>query len=227
MQLKINVAAVLFCALVINACALLPGVVSEADHEFEQGLAYFNRGQYERAIPRFQRATDLDPNFGRAYLYLGRSFVNLQRWRLALPPLRAAYRLSPDDLKREAFDILIDALFAVGLEAFRAGDFNSAVGYYREILTLQPTSARGRTELVRSLVSHGGDMLSRGNFSEAIAAYSEAVNNNPTNFEALFGLARAYFRNGDFSRALQAGQEALKIDPGSRDLQSLMQKLKK
>jgi tetratricopeptide (TPR) repeat protein len=223
---RLFIAALAFSFLV-SSCALLPGGISRAQYEFEEGLAFFNRGQYERAIPRFQRATELDPDFGRAYLYMGRSYVSLQRWRLALPPLRAAYRLSPQEAKREVFDILIDALFAVGLEAFRAGDFPSAIGHFREILDLQPGSTRARNELVRSLTSHGGDLLTKGNLSEAISTYSEAVKLTPTNFDALFGLARAYFRSGDFSRAFQTTQEALKIDPGSRDLQSLMQQLKK
>jgi tetratricopeptide (TPR) repeat protein len=223
-RLLISVLAFVF---LVNSCALLPGTLSEADYEFEQGLALFNRGRYEDAIPRFRRATDLDPDFGRAYLYLGRSYVSLQRWRLALPPLRAAYRLSPGEAKREAFDILIDALFAVGVESFRAGDFPSAIGHFREVLELQPASTRARGELVRSLTSHGGALLTKGSVNEAISAYSEAVKLTPTHFDALFGLARAYLRSGDFFRAFQTAQEALKIDPGSRDLQSLMQQLKK
>jgi len=217
--------SVLAVALLVNSCGLLPGIVSDAQYEFDRGLALFNGGRYEEAVPRFRRATELDANFGRAYLYLGRSYVSLKRWRQALSPLRTAYRLSPGETRREAFDILIDALFAVGIEDFRAGDFGSAVGHFKEILGLQPTSARGRSELVKALTAQGGDRLSRGDVRQAISAYTEAVKLTPDSFEALFGLAKAFLRNGEFSKAWQAAQDAVKAEPGNREVQSFLQQL--
>ena len=76
--------------------------VSDAQNEFEEGLNLFNSGRYQEAIPRSQRASDLDPNFARAYFYLRRSYIGLKSWRQALTPLRTAYRLSPEETKREA-----------------------------------------------------------------------------------------------------------------------------
>ena len=218
---------VLAVALLVNSCGLLPGMISDAQYEFDQGLALFNNGRYEEAVRRFQRATELDPNFGRAYLYLGRSYVSLKRWRQALSPLRTAYRLSPDETQREAFEILIDALFAVGVEDFRAGDFASAVGHFKEILGLQPTSTRGRSELVTALIAQGGDLLSRGDVSQAISAYTDAVKLTPNSFDALFGLAKAFLRNGEFYNAWQVAQEAVKVEPGNREVQSFLQQLPK
>ena len=227
MQLRRNLIVVLTAVLVLSSCAMIPGVVSDAQYEFEEGLARFNSGRYREAVPHFQRATDLDPNFGRAYLYLGRSYVNLKSWRQAITPLRTAYRLSPEESKREILDILIDALFAGGLEAFSAGDFESSIAYFREILGLQPTSAKGRNEYVKALIAHGGNSLSKGNLSQAISAYSEAVKLSPNSFDAVYGLARAFLSNGEFSKALDAAQAALRVDPANRELQSFLQDLQK
>jgi Flp pilus assembly protein TadD len=227
MQLKKFFVWVLVATLFFGSCALLPTAVSNAQREFDQGLELFNAGRYEEAIPRFQKATELDPNFGRAYLYLGRSYVSLKRWRQALSPLRTAYRLSPDETKREALDLLIDALFSAGLDSFRAADFGSAVDYFREILGLQPTDAKGRNELVKALVAQGGDSLSRGNLSQAISAYTDAVKLSPNSFDAVFGLAKAFFRNGELYKAWQAAQEAAKVEPGNREAQSFLQQLQK
>lgn len=227
MQLRKNLIVMLAAALILSSCAMIPGIVSNAQYEFDEGLALFNSGRYREAVPRFQRATDLDPNFGRAYLYLGRSYVNLKSWRQAIAPLRTAYRLSPEESKREVLDILIDALFAGGLEAFSAGDFESSIAYFREILGLQPTSVKGRNEYVKALIAHGGNSLSKGNLSQAISAYSEAVKLSPNSFDAVFGLARSFFRNGEFSKALDAAQSALRVDPANRELQSFLQELQK
>ena len=227
MQLNRLLVAVIAVALVVNSCALLPGAVSDAQYQFDEGVALFNRGRYQEAIPRFRRATELDPNFGRAYLYLGRSYVSLNRWREALSPLRTAYRLSPDETKEEVFDILMDALFAVGAEDFRARDFGSAVDVFKEIVGLQPTSARGRSELVKALTARGGDLLARGNVSQAISAYTDAVQLSPNSFDALLGLAKSFLRNGDISKAWQAAQDAVRVEPGNREIQSFLQQLQK
>lgn len=227
MRLKKQLFVLICAALLLGSCAMMPGFVSDAQVEFEEGLALFNSGKYQEAIPRFQRATDLDPNFGRAYLYLGRSYIGLKSWRQALTPLRTAYRLSPEETKREALDLLIDALFAGGIDAFRAGDFGASVEYFKEVLGLQPTSARARTEFVRALIAHGGDSLSKGNLPQAISAYSEAVKLSPDSFEAIFGLARAFLRNGEISKALDAANAAIRVEPGSRELQSFLQELQR
>lgn len=129
MEIKKTLLALLAVSFLLSSCAVLPKVLSGAHSEFDEGLSLFNRGRYEEAIPRFQKATELDPNFGRAYLYLGRSYVSLKRWRQALSPLRTAYRLSPEETKKEAFDFIIDALFAVAIEDIKIGNFRSAVSY--------------------------------------------------------------------------------------------------
>ncbi|MGH7774485.1 MAG: tetratricopeptide repeat protein [Candidatus Binatia bacterium] len=224
MQIRKTLLPLLAAFLLLSSCAILH-LDSGAQYEFDQGLALFNRGLYDQAITRFHRATEIDPNFGRAYLYLGRSHVSLKRWRQALPPLRTAYRLSPEDTKREAFDFLIDALFAVALDDFKIGNWSSSVGHFREVLELQPTSGRGRSEMAKALIAQGGDSMSRGNVSQAISAYSEAVKLSPNSFDAIFGLAKAFFRNGEFHKARQAAQDAIRVAPANREAQSLFKDL--
>lgn len=88
------------------------------------GMALFNHGDFEGAIPYFQSATLDNPNFGQAYLYLGRSYLSLRRWREAIQPLRTAYRLAPEATKQEVFNLLTDAFLAAavgGLEPDRPG----------------------------------------------------------------------------------------------------------
>ncbi len=96
--------------LLLNACSLR--YFQAGDASYERGLALFDQGRYEEAIPYFQQATDESPDFGQAYLYLGRSYLNARRWREAIPPLRAAYRLSPAETKDEIYNFLLDALLA-------------------------------------------------------------------------------------------------------------------
>lgn len=78
-------------------------------------MTLFNQGSFREALPYFQRATEENPNFAQAYFYLGRSFINLRRWREGISPLRTAYRLAPEATKQEIADVLFDALLAVAM----------------------------------------------------------------------------------------------------------------
>jgi tetratricopeptide (TPR) repeat protein len=94
-------------------------------HDFERGVTLFNQGQFEAAIPYFETATRDNPDFAPAYFYLGRSYVSLSRWRSAIHPLRAAFRLAPNEAKGEIMSVLTDAMFAVALNDFHLGDGRS------------------------------------------------------------------------------------------------------
>ena len=105
----VNVLSIFIFLFSLFSCA---GVETKppAQAEFEAGLSFFNSGSYENAIPHFKKATELNPEFGRAFLYLGRTYINLNRWREALYPLRTAMRLSPEESKKEIANIIMDIL---------------------------------------------------------------------------------------------------------------------
>jgi cytochrome c-type biogenesis protein CcmH/NrfG len=77
------------------------------------------------------------------------------------------------------------------------------------------------------LVAQGGHLLSKGEIPQAISAYTDAVKLSPNSFDAVLGLAKAFFRNGEFYRAWQVAQDAVKIEPANREAQSLLQDLQK
>jgi tetratricopeptide (TPR) repeat protein len=98
-------------ALLLGGCATMrPFRAGQAS--FERGLVLFDQGRFEEAIPYFREATADNPEFGEAYLYLGRSYVSTRRWRESIQPLRAAHRLSPGQTQDEVFNLLLDALLA-------------------------------------------------------------------------------------------------------------------
>jgi tetratricopeptide (TPR) repeat protein len=111
--------AILSVFLVSSALLACAGLRAKdpAQAEFDLGLSLFNRGLFEEALPHFERATEHKPDFGEAYLYLGRSYISLGRWAEALHPLRTAYRLAPEETKKEIMEIILDLLIknAAGL----------------------------------------------------------------------------------------------------------------
>lgn len=105
------IAAWLLTLTVLSGCATLRHFQA-GQASFERGLVLFDEGRFEDAIPHFREAIADNPDHAMAYLYLGRSYVSVRRWRDAIQPLRAAYRLSPGQTKDEVFNLLLDALLA-------------------------------------------------------------------------------------------------------------------
>lgn len=226
MQPKKSLLAVVMVILVslMGACAGVP-LFSGAGHEFDLGLAKFNAGKYEEAIPHFTKATELDTEYAKAYLYLGRCYLSLQRWTEAVTPLRTAYRLSPTETRKEALELLFDALMGAAGREFKLGNFRNSISYLKEGLTLAPGSEKAKTELVRSLMAQGGKFLSEGNIQEALSLYREVLDWFPNHFDAYLGMAKAYFKSADYSKAIEAAKKALGIHPGSEEAMALIRQL--
>jgi tetratricopeptide (TPR) repeat protein len=224
MQIK-KICSVLVIFFMLSSCAGL-FIRADARKAFENGLTHFNQGNYKEAIPYFERAIEVDPNFSDVYLYLGRSYLNLGEWLKAIPPLRTAFRLAPGKAKEEVVHILLDALFGAALSELKKGNFQGSIDYLKEALTLNPQFTKARDELSRTLIRLGSRSLSEGDISGAIAAFSEVTVISPENIDGYLGLARAFLQKGDLLKAFRAIQKASDIDPMNSDAEMLFKELK-
>jgi len=198
--------------MVLTSCA---GIETSPDAElaFNQGIVLFNQGKYEQAIPNFQRAAEIESDYTQAYIYLGRSYLNISQWVDAIPPLRTAYRLSPGDTKKEAFNLLLDALIGGALQELKKGNFKNSIEYLKEALDVDPASDKAKNELISTLIAYGGSLISEGHFADAIVQFSEAVELAPANINAYRGLAEAFINNGNFFDAMKTINRAINIAP--------------
>ncbi len=199
----------------------------DAKQAFEKGVALFNTGKYSEAVPHFQKATELEPEYTQAYLYLGRSYLNLSKWIDAIPPLRTAYSLSPVETKKEVINILLDALIGGALAEFKKGNFSGSLNYLKEALDVDPGSLAAKNELPKTIIAYGGQLLSEGNAAEAISQFTEAVNLAPENLDGYLGLAKALLSNGNFFDAMKVVSDAMQIAPAESDRQLFKELLKK
>ena len=143
--------SILFVLAMSVSCAGL-GISSTARSEFEKGLSLFNQGRYAEAIPHFRSATEDEPEYYEAYLYLGRSFINTGQYASSLGPLRTAYRLSPEKARGEVLDILIDSLFNIATSSLKSGDTSRFQNSLKEILELKGTSDQVKNEIADNLI---------------------------------------------------------------------------
>ena len=111
----LKVSLISICLLFLCSCAGI-GILSTAQSEFDSGYSSFSQGKYEKAASHFRKATEIEPTYGKAYLYLGRSYLAMGKFMEAIQPLRTAYELVPDEAEKETFNLILDGLIggAVG-----------------------------------------------------------------------------------------------------------------
>lgn len=211
--------------LLLAGCGSISTITSGAGGEYQAGLNLFNQGQYEKAVNHFTRAIELDPEYGEAYLYLGRSHVNLGNWAQAIIPLRTAYRLAPPESQKEIGSILLDALMSGATGKIGQGNFQEGISLLREGMTLNPGSGQAQNQMVNALLGYGGELLNRGQASEAIPLFQEAMGYNPGGVDAYIGMARAFLMNGEWLKAKDMAAQAMSINPQAAGLPELLQQI--
>ena len=111
-------------------------------------------------------------------------------------------------------------LRAVGNEAFRRGDFITALNRYNELCTsLQfrcpdaDVNRNRRDALEKALTNKAAALMSLSRWTEAIDACDEALDLNTGSLRALLRRGKCYMRLGDWDLALEDLERALTLAP--------------
>ena len=160
----------------------------EALQTYAMGYASLSQGQFLAAIPFFQRATELDPNFPMAYSALSIAYNN------------AGDTARSSEYQRKAF-ALIDRVSEFERLSISAryywqatGEVNKAIDFYRLLAQSYPRYWGGHSQL--SLLYR-----SMGEFEKALEEAQEAVRLSPRVEPAYRNLVSAYVRLDRFGEA--------------------------
>jgi Flp pilus assembly protein TadD len=151
----------------------------EALQGYSLGYQAMERDDYAAAIPLFQRATSLDPNFAMAYARLGMSYGNLGEGTRADENTRKAYELRERVSEREKFYI------ASHYEQFVTGNLEAARKSYELWAQTYP-----RDNIPpRDLGTIYGNL---GDYDKALAQAQEAMKLDPGSGTVYGNLVSAY-----------------------------------
>lgn len=90
----------------------------------------------------------------------------------------------------------------------KRGEFDEAIGHYRQAIENNPFYAEAHLNL-------GNVLADRGQLAEAIQHYHEALKIKPTYAGAHYNLAMALADRGDLAGAMQHYEDAVRFDPGN------------
>jgi len=100
-----NILKLLFPIVFSTLIFIATGCGTKGNESYNAGVQLFQEKKYNECIPKFQQAVQENPDFGEAYMMMGRAFNSLQQ-----------YDLSIDNYQR-----------ALGI--FKQGKFNASVDY--------------------------------------------------------------------------------------------------
>ena len=150
------------------------------------GLAYFQSGKPDQAVPKLQAALALRPDLPGANYNLGTVLQQLERYREAVPQFERALALNPRDA--EAYNNLASVLNALGRKP-------EAVANFEKAIALRPDYAPAHFNLAKLLLAEQENEKAAAHFKAALAR-------GPERIEAYLGLVAAL-------RAINLPQEAL------------------
>src|SRR6266566_1701223 len=167
----------------------------EALEAYSLGCQAIERQDFAAAVPLFQRATSLDPNFAMAYGRLGMSYMNLGETTRAEENIRKAYELRERVSDREKFYI------ASHNELFVTGNLEAARKIYEFWAQTYPRDANPHPNLVNIY-----DAL--GDYDKALAQAQEAMKLDPGIGTYYLLLGGSYMLVNRLDEARATAQEA-------------------
>jgi DNA-binding winged helix-turn-helix (wHTH) protein/tetratricopeptide (TPR) repeat protein len=181
----------------------------EALEAYSLGWKTAWRGDFTAAIPLYQRALQLDPNFAMAYAALAPCYRNLGEFKMAEETTRKAYELRERVSQRERFNIEADYYRGV------TGDQEKARKAY-ELWALTYTNDSVPPTVLCVIYNEFGQ------YDKALAEIREAIRLNPASGLIHAKLAQDYLfvNHFDDAQTTLAQAQAKKLDSAALHFQA-------
>ena len=169
---------------------------------YEQYIRGISESDQAERLMHLQQAVRISPDFGRAWMALGREDYNGQQYQDAAAAFAKVDRNGTDGLEAD---------FYRGLALLFSGDYVHAEGAFAEVARVLPLAEVVNNEGVSaSRQGHDGTSL----FIQAAAA-------DPNGADYHFNLAVSLKRHGNTAGALNELAQCLKLRPGDSEAQTL------
>ena len=173
----------------------------------ELGKLRFKQKRFDEAISYLRQRIALDPKNDEAYYYIGLSYKELKRYPEALDSLRVAAQLGPDKADRH---------FWLGIMYAQLDSMGQARAEFQRSVELDSTSKSTASVAYQQL---GFYTLLDKDWLGAVRLLEKSVALNDKNVQAWVWLGQGYQNSGNRSRALEAYNHALQLDPKQPEAQ--------
>jgi len=186
----------LFSSTMANSQANLDGL---AGNILGQGIDLYQQKHYDRAISAFRRSAALSPfsdNTAKAYDYMGKAYLNLEKTADAIKVYKEAIRIYPT---RDEFHLALGDIY------LKEGQREDALKAFGTAVRLNPDSADNRYSL-------GQSYLSAGRLDAAREQFARVVQLTPTSAAGHYGLGQTARLAGDCQDAISQLDKAIRVN---------------
>jgi tetratricopeptide (TPR) repeat protein len=182
----------------------LPPANPQAVNQFQAGARLLGKGpaQHDKAMARFRKAVEIDPNLWEAHYDLGYLHEYDGDLALAAKSYRAALKIQPG---------YRPTVVRLGAVLSRAGDPEAAQGVYEDYLEANPDAIEVRVGLV-------GILRARREWSDALAEARKVLVRDGRNIQALNHVGMIYFEQERWEIAELVFKKALDLAPGDASI---------
>ncbi len=159
-----------------------------AERLYSQGVAMLSRDDYNRALPYFEKAVEIDPSYAEAWYQAGFSYGILGRHADALKASKQAAKLRPE---------WAETYVNIGASSYALQQYKDAAEAYKHAIRLEDSKADTQYALGLSL-----EKLNRTD--EEALAYKRALALNPGHAGAIEKLGLAYMKQKRWNDAYAA-----------------------
>ena len=185
---------------------------------YNLGIAYLEAGQYSRAVPEFEAAVKLDPNFIGAHSALCRAYLEQNELESAGTAVAAALKLDANyQPALLLYGTLIEAYHDRGKAHLADREYTEAVAAFQEAITLDAdlgnNSQVDRPENTHIYVHLGAAYIGMKAHQQAIEALQHAIAQDADLVDAHYNLGYAYVERGTYDQAIPHLERAIAIAP--------------
>jgi TolA-binding protein len=159
---------------------------------FGNGIALYNKGDYEKALGFFEGIVKISPDHplrSKAIFYAGKSYYNLEYYRQAI----SSWELILEKYRNS--DIAPRAAYEIGMTYFQAFKYSEAAPYFKIVIDEYPNS-----ELVpEAMIALGNNYYNGQDYRKAIDAFSKFIELYPNDSlaeQAKQTLSSSYYMSG-------------------------------
>ena len=163
-----------------------------------EGLYYYEKKEFERAIQAYLNAIKLKPDNFKAYYNLGLVYAELGEYGNEIQAYIKALELNPD---------FIEADYNLGNSYLKLGENDKAIQTFQKVLNSNPMDFRAMLNLG---IAYGN----LKEFDKAIQTLQKAIEINPNDNTGYHNLGSYYGLIGDYNNAISAITKAIEINPG-------------
>jgi tetratricopeptide (TPR) repeat protein len=221
----------LAAVLVLAACVTSQSGKQIATDYYNIGNAFFDLGQYDKAVTYYQDALRVDPGMVKADYNLALTLIRMKRMDEAITILKrlltgdqknttlmaalgwAYHQQGKDQEALNQYEAILalspadqNALYNSGIILWKMKKKEAALDRFRKVLAIAPDDTD-------SLFAAGSILLSLDQASDAADMLSRYVEKKPGDIDAWYLIAASAERLQKYSRALEAYDKIIAIDP--------------